>query len=195
MHNGSSTDIRSDSIMDLPARLASRRAEPEAVRLALSRVGLESRAEQLPSTLRGRAADLGAGFGYLAAELLARCPGITALDLYEAEQRALELARLNLAATCSRASLGYHWHDVTRGLPQGYDVVISNPPFHTPSGNSNAQIGRQFVAAAAAALRPGGELWLVANRHLPYETVLGANFSTVRTVIQRAGFKVVAAVR
>ena len=54
-------------------------------------------AEHLPADLAGRAADLGAGYGYLSRELLERCPKITALDLYEAEQRALALAELNLA--------------------------------------------------------------------------------------------------
>jgi 16S rRNA (guanine1207-N2)-methyltransferase len=54
-------------------------------------------AEHLPITLTGSAADLGSGYGYLGVELLQRCPGITALDLYEAEARALELARHNLA--------------------------------------------------------------------------------------------------
>ncbi|KAG0921461.1 hypothetical protein G6F32_015094 [Rhizopus arrhizus] len=49
-------------------------------------------AEHLPADLAGRAAALGAGYGYLSRELLERCPKITALDLYEAEQRALALA-------------------------------------------------------------------------------------------------------
>ncbi len=69
-------------------------------------------AEHLPADLAGRAADLGAGYGYLSRELLERCPKITALDLYEAEQRALALAELNLAppprrcrcASCGRTS-------------------------------------------------------------------------------------------
>ena len=37
----------------LPARLAGRRSRPEAVRLALARVGLEDRADHLPSALSG----------------------------------------------------------------------------------------------------------------------------------------------
>jgi putative ABC transport system ATP-binding protein len=37
----------------LPARLASRRAEPQAVRQVLARVGLEERADDLPSALSG----------------------------------------------------------------------------------------------------------------------------------------------
>jgi 16S rRNA (guanine1207-N2)-methyltransferase len=46
-------------------------------------------ASHLPGDLAGRAADLGAGWGYLSIELLARNPGITALDAYEAQARAL----------------------------------------------------------------------------------------------------------
>ncbi|MCE7033055.1 class I SAM-dependent methyltransferase [Lysobacter sp. GX 14042] len=152
-------------------------------------------AAHLPATLAGRAADLGAGFGYLAVELLERCPRITALDLYEADARALELARDNLAPFAGRAALGFHWHDVTAGLPERYEVIISNPPFHAQGRAERPDIGRAFIAAAAAALQPGGSLWLVANRHLPYEAALGSGFAQVETVAQQGGFKVVHARR
>ena len=152
-------------------------------------------AAHLPVNLSGRAADLGAGFGYLSVQLLATCPGITALDLFEAEARALDLARINLAAFESRAALGYHWHDVTTGLPGQYDVIVSNPPFHTQSRADRPDIGRRFIAVAADALKPGGRLWLVANRHLPYESVLSESFGSVRVVTQHDGFKVVEAVK
>lgn len=151
--------------------------------------------EQLPADLAGVAADLGAGFGYLSAELLARCPAITALDLYEAEARALDLARINLGGVTTGATLGYHWHDVTAGLPKAYDVIISNPPFHTQGRADRPDIGRRFIAVAAEALKPGGRLWLVANRHLPYESVLNESFGSVRTVAQHDGFKIIEAVK
>lgn len=152
-------------------------------------------AEHLPASLAGHAADLGAGFGYLSVELLARCPAIHTLDLYEAEGRALDLARRNLSAEASRARLGFHWHDVTGGLPQQYDVIVSNPPFHTQSRADRPDIGRRFIAVAAEALKPGGRLWLVANRHLPYESVLTEAFGSVRTVAQQDGFKIIEAVK
>ncbi|WP_242112617.1 class I SAM-dependent methyltransferase [Luteimonas aquatica] len=152
-------------------------------------------AEHLPGDLRGRAADLGAGYGYLAAELLRRCPAIAALDLYEAEARALDLARENLAPFAAQAALDFRWHDVTAGLPERYDVIVSNPPFHAQGRAERPDIGRAFIAAAARALAPGGRLWLVANRHLPYEAALGAGFGEVRIVAQRDGFKVVEAVK
>jgi 16S rRNA (guanine1207-N2)-methyltransferase len=147
----------------------------------------------LPADLAGTAADLGAGFGYLASELLTRCPRIGAVDLYEADARSLELARRNLAAFGSRATLQYCWHDVTAGLPRTYDVIVTNPPFHAQQGVDRPDVGRQFIAAAADALNEGGQLWLVANRHLPYETVLGASFGDARTVVQQHGYKIVTA--
>jgi 16S rRNA (guanine1207-N2)-methyltransferase len=152
-------------------------------------------ASHLPVDLAGRAADLGAGFGYLSVQMLANCPGIHALDLYEAEARALDLARRNLAAFESKAAIGYHWHDVTAGLSQQYDVIVSNPPFHTQSRADRPDIGRRFIAVAAEALKPGGRLWLVANRHLPYEAVLNESFGAVRVVTQHDGFKVVEAIK
>jgi len=152
-------------------------------------------AAQLPANLSGRAADLGAGFGYLSAELLARCPKIETLDVYEAESRALDLARKNLSSFEARTAIHYHWHDVTRGLTQTCDVILTNPPFHTGTRHDRPDIGRSFIRAAAAALRRGGQLWLVANRHLPYESVLDASFGNVRIVAQAHGFKIVVAVK
>lgn len=151
-------------------------------------------AEHLPADLHGHAADLGAGWGYLAGQLLARCPGVTALDLYEADARALQLARDNLAAWGARVPLEFHWRDVAAGLPRRYDAIVCNPPFHAQGAGERVDLGRAFIAAAAAALHPGGRLWLVANRHLPYEGVLDAGFGSVRSVAQRDGFKVIEAI-
>ena len=152
-------------------------------------------AAHLPATLSGRGADLGAGWGYLSSEVLERCAGVAALDVVEAEARALECAKANLARFQGRVAIDYQWRDVAAGLAKRYDFIVCNPPFHALTADARPDIGRAFIVAAAAALEPGGTLWLVANRHLPYEAALGANFGTVRIAAQRDGFKVVEAVK
>jgi 16S rRNA (guanine1207-N2)-methyltransferase len=153
-------------------------------------------ATHLPADLGGRVADLGAGYGYLATQLIARCPGITALDLYEAEARALEPARRNVDKALQAASrdvpVNVHWHDVTRGLPQRYDAIVSNPPFHLGRADL-PELGRAFIASAADALTAQGRLLIVANRHLPYEALLAARFAEVRQRALQDGFKVIEA--
>ncbi|MET0935694.1 MAG: methyltransferase, partial [Luteibacter sp.] len=60
-------------------------------------------ASVLPTDIAGRIADLGAGFGYLACQVIATNPGVTAVDLFEAEARALEPARHNVALAIAAA--------------------------------------------------------------------------------------------
>lgn len=150
-------------------------------------------AQHLPDDLAGRGADLGAGTGFLAAAVVAHCPQVTALDLYEAEARALELAKQNVKAK-SGVALDFLWHDVTAGLERRYDFIVANPPFHQGRAE-RIDVGRAFVTAAAAALKPGGRFWLVANEHLPYEAELRARFARVRNIAETGGYKIVEAVK
>ena len=150
-------------------------------------------ADALPADLRGRVADFGAGWGYLSLQVLARCRQVTALDLYEADARALALADDNLAD--AHLPVHCHWHDVARGVGERFDAIVCNPPFHALGRGDRPDIGRAFIAAAANALKQGGQLWLVANRHLPYEQALGDGFVQVNTIAQSGGFKIVHAVK
>ena len=155
-------------------------------------------AAHLPDTLQGRVADFGAGWGYLALHVLGRCPQVASIDLYEADGRALALAERNLASVVDasrRVPVQLHWHDVAAGVAERFDAIVCNPPFHALGRGDRPDLGRAFIAAAAGALNPGGRLWLVANRHLPYEEALGTGFGQVRTVAQQGGFKVIEAVK
>ncbi|MGO1077599.1 class I SAM-dependent methyltransferase [Inquilinus sp. CA228] len=154
-------------------------------------------AAHLPADLKGQGADLGAGFGYLAAEVLDRCPEVTALDLYEAEAGALDLARRNLEPYAGRAELDFLWHDVAAGLPRDrrYHFVVTNPPFHEGGRADRHDLGRAFIAAAAAALRLKGRLFLVANRQLPYEATLEQAFTMVRRIADDGAYKVIEAAK
>ena len=57
------------------------------------------------------------------------------------------------------------------------------------------QIGQAFVTAAARILSPSGGLWMVANRHLPYEAELKTRFAQVTEIGGDARFKLFHAAR
>jgi 16S rRNA (guanine1207-N2)-methyltransferase len=136
-------------------------------------------------TLSGKGADLGCGYGYLAREVLKQ-PAVTRLDLVDLDRRAVDAARRNLDDP--RAHL--HWADArTQPALEGLDFVVTNPPFHD-GGAEDRALGQGFIRRAHAALRKGGRLWLVANRHLPYEQVLTPLFAAIDLRGQTGGFKV-----
>ncbi len=142
------------------------------------------------NTLKGRVADLGAGWGYLGAKVLELETKIEQLDLYEAEHSALEAAKANV--TDPRAA--FHWADVTKlgKMKEGYHAVISNPPFHQTRA-AEPSIGIDFIKAAARILRPSGQLLMVANRQLPYENALDQNFRHWNILHQDKAFKIIRA--
>jgi 16S rRNA (guanine1207-N2)-methyltransferase len=154
--------------------------------------GSQFLADHLPASLHGHIADLGAGWGFLTDAALRRCTRITHADLYEADARALACAKHNLA--CHERDIRFHWHDVTRGLPETYDAILMNPPFHTGQ-DTDVDLGRAFLTSAATALKRHGKLYLVANRQLPYEAVLDSLSLHWRKLAEDKSYKVIVAER
>lgn len=141
--------------------------------------------QHLPQ-LAGRGADLGCGVGLLARSLLAN-PEVASLAMVEIDRRAVECARRNVDDP--RADIA--WADATGQAPplEGLDFVMMNPPFHD-GGHEDRGLGQRFIRRAHGILRKGGVLWLVANRHLPYEPVLEPLFARVERRADSGGYKV-----
>lgn len=136
----------------------------------------------LPETMPARVADLGAGWGWLSAQALAR-PGIETLDLIEADHAALDCARQNITDPRAR----FHWADATTWKSDTrYGAIIMNPPFHTGRAADPA-LGAAFIRAAGGMLSLSGTLWMVANRHLPYDDVLRGAFHVVQELTAPTG--------
>ncbi len=152
--------------------------------------GSELLASRLPVDFTGDVADFGAGWGYLSVELAKRSPGVSRLDLYEANHAALGAAKTNFAENCPDVPARFFWHDLAgEPVKDKYDLVIMNPPFHEGHA-AEPSLGQAMIKTAASALRGGGRLLLVANRGLPYEPVLAANFKESGETCRNARFKV-----
>jgi 16S rRNA (guanine1207-N2)-methyltransferase len=142
-------------------------------------------AQALPEKLGSRVIDLGAGWGYLSRAILTRA-SVAELDLVEAEQGALDCAQANIDDPRAR----FHWADARSFKPaRPAHSVVMNPPFHA-GRDADPTLGLAFLRAAAGMLVPDGTLWLVANRHLPYQQPLTNLFRQVEDIGGDAAFRV-----
>ncbi len=149
--------------------------------------GSAALAAALPEKLGSDVADLGAGWGWLTAQILTR-KDVKSVEVVEADHIALECARQNISDPRAR----FLWADATHLNGIHVDGVVMNPPFHTGRAAEPA-LGAAFIATAARILKPRGRLWMVANRHLPYETHLRELFQTVTELDGTSKFKILMA--
>ncbi len=143
--------------------------------------------EHLPNTSGKRVLDIGAGYGALGAMLALEGANVTMLEddwfSVQSIERTLKLNDLNARVLHS---------DVDSSLEKDakFDLIVMNPPFHVGK-DVILDVALEFIEAAKRHLATHGEVWLVANHFLPYETAL-ANLGRVREVAQDRGFKVLA---
>lgn len=136
--------------------------------------------------------DLGCGYGLLALTAALAGATVTAVDddLAAVRSTALNAERHGLA---ERLQALHSDLDSALAPAVSFDTVVMNPPFHVGRG-VRLDLSRAFVTAAGRRLKAGGELWLVANRALPYEQMF-AGWRSVSEVRAEGGFKVLRAVR
>ena len=152
-------------------------------------------ADNLPDDIEGHVADFGAGWGYLSVRLAERAAGIAAIDLFDASFSACVAAKANMINLAANVECRVQWYDLLVEKPERrYDAIVMNPPFHQGRA-AEPSIGEGMIRAASAALKPGGRLFLVANRGLPYEAVLEAHFSRHGETCRDGRFKVLWAIR
>jgi 16S rRNA (guanine1207-N2)-methyltransferase len=135
-----------------------------------------------------RVLDLGCGYGPLALWAASANADVTAVDddVTAVRSTARNADRHGPSVRAVHSDL-----DAELGGGERFDVVLCNPPFHIGK-EVRLDVSRAFVRAAHRRLVPGGRLWLVANRALPYERYL-EGWSRVETLAEEGGFKVVLA--
>ncbi|MEM1376278.1 MAG: class I SAM-dependent methyltransferase [Pseudomonadota bacterium] len=150
--------------------------------------------EALPDGHLGNLADFGCGWGYLSVEAIRAC-GADSVALVDAHSSSLKSAERNFSSHHPSIKSQSHWLDLTQEeTGERYDTILMNPPFHN-GGAADPEIGPKFIESAAQHLKPGGVLYAVANRHLPYERQLQVNFKRVETIAESNRYKVFRALR
>jgi 16S rRNA (guanine1207-N2)-methyltransferase len=143
--------------------------------------------DSLPDLNHQRVLDLGCGFGAIG--LVAARSGAAAVDMVDTNLLAVAAAQMNIdqqGLTNARAIASDVLSSVT---DKKYDLILSNPPFHT-GGEVDYQVAQAFIEQSYAALETGGRLYLVANRFIRYEKIIGMYFQQVEQVAQSTRFHV-----
>lgn len=155
--------------------------------------GSEILTRYIPSDIKGKGADFGCGYGFLAQHLMQNCAKVKHLICLDADKRAVDICAQNLNDYIGRFECV--WADLTKTqkLPT-LDFIVMNPPFHE-GVKQDVEIGRKFVQNAYGSLRRGGRLWMVANAHLPYEDILNDIFFECTKHHEGQGFKVYEALK
>ncbi len=150
------------------------------------------------STRPVAAVDLGCGNGVLAFAVAQICPNAAVLGIDESYQ-AIASARDNAAAVPRPGDHGPVTFEAADALasvvePASIDLVVCNPPFHEQHAVAE-RVASDMFADARRALRPGGQLLVVANRHLGHAERLKQLFGRSAVVVATSKFVVLSARR
>ncbi|UZJ24096.1 methyltransferase [Rhodococcus antarcticus] len=154
-------------------------------------IGTRFLLEHLPRS-DGRVVDLGCGDGVLGVAAGLASPQAQVV-LTDASFLAVESARTTWRGVHGDRPVETMVGDGLTRAVGPVDLVLCNPPFHVGHAVSDTTAWRMFDQARHA-LVPGGELWVVGNRHLGHHARLGRLFGGCDVVASNAKFVVLRAV-
>ncbi|WP_280908287.1 methyltransferase [Streptomyces sp. SAI-117] len=141
-----------------------------------------------------RVVDLGCGNGIVGTAVALANPGAEVLFVDESFQ-AVASAEGTFKANGVPGHAEFRVGDGLSGVPaDSVDLVLNNPPFHSHQATTDATAWRMF-GDARRTLRPGGELWVIGNRHLGYHVKLRKLFGNSQLVASDPKFVVLKAVK
>lgn len=151
--------------------------------------------QHLPAGRGGRrVVDLGCGNGVVGTAMALADPDAEVLFVDESFQ-AVASAEATYKANGVPGHAEFRVGDGLAGVAAGSaDLVLNNPPFHSHQALTDTTAWRMFTGARRV-LRPGGELWVIGNRHLGYHVKLRRLFGNSQLVAGDAKFVVLRAVK
>ena len=146
--------------------------------------------EHLPQTQAGsRVVDLGCGNGVLALAMARKQPD-NHYSLIDESHMSIASAKANVHHNMPELAdnFSFYCQHGLMGWPAGsLDLVICNPPFQQQQAITD-EIAWQMFHQAHQALRIGGKLRIVGNRHLGYHLKLERLFGAVQMIASNAKF-------
>ncbi|MBN1249187.1 MAG: class I SAM-dependent methyltransferase [Anaerolineae bacterium] len=130
--------------------------------------------------------EVGCGTGLVALAAARRGAKVLATDV---SYRAVASARRTLSANGYGDVSVDHACGAASVDDGSVDVVVTNPPFHQ-GRDVSFEVSRLFVREAARVLRPGGQLFLVANAFLDYRAWLSHHLTAVHTAWENRQYRV-----
>lgn len=153
-------------------------------------VGARFLLSHLPTTSpNAQIADLGCGNGVLALAMASQQPE-NEYHLFDESFMAIASAQENQQRNLPELEDKFHFHcqhGLTGVADKSLDWVICNPPFHQQQAITD-EIAWQMFTQAYRALRPGGKLRIVGNRHLGYHIKLKRIFGGASVLASNAKF-------
>ncbi len=148
---------------------------------------LISQFDQLPAA--AHIVDLGCGSGVLGLAALQRQPDASLVFIDESNLAvASASSNIKRILPALSAQCRFVQADGFTGFGDAApELVLCNPPFHQQHVVDD-YTGRRLLRQTGRVLAPGGELWLVANRHLPYGKALQRDFASVTRLLESDKF-------
>lgn len=151
--------------------------------------------QHLPSNLgNAQVADLGCGNGVLGIICALSNPQAQ-LCMVDESYMAVQSARENWQqALAERPVTIYSGDGLAAEQAESLDLVLCNPPFHQQQVVGDF-LARRMFQQSHRALKQGGQLWIVGNRHLGYHVTLKRLFKDVEQIAANAKFVILKATK
>ncbi len=136
----------------------------------------------------GKVVDVGCGAGVLSITLARQGWQVQAMDV---SATAVASCKISLERNGLQGQVS--GGDLFSPVSGRVDMIVTNPPFHDRRLRTT-DITRRLIQEAPRHLKEGGEMWLVANRELPYVQWLDQAFRHVQVAAETNRFRVYRAV-
>ncbi|MDH5394494.1 MAG: methyltransferase [Gammaproteobacteria bacterium] len=138
--------------------------------------------------------DLGCGNGLIGLAAAEKNPQAS-LDFADESFMAVASAKKNFSASSLANHSRFYAMDCLYELAEdSADLVLNNPPFHQQHATGDAVAWRMFIDAKRV-LRKGGELWVIGNRHLSYQSKLKKLFKHCELIAANKKFVILKSVK